>query len=316
MIRYLKHHEIDKTKWDICIRNSFNGNIYAWSWYLDIVHKNWEALVEGDYKRVFPLTGNKRFGIHYLFQPFFAQQLGIYSPQILNPQIIEDFLKAIPKHYRYVEIRLNTHNKITKNAQFNISQHRNHELDLIHTYEKLYRNYNTNTKRNLKKADAAGLTLMKNIRPEEIINLFRQNRGRTISHWNDREYNRLIKLVYAGLYKGVALVYGAYTPNNDLCAGAVFMKSHGKIVFLFSGANQIGRESQALSFLLDLVIREHAPGQYVFDFEGSDNDKLARYYKGFGSKETSYPGIHINRLQAPLRIMVKSVKKARQFTNR
>lgn len=315
MIRYLKHAEIDKIKWDKCIKEAFNGNVYAWSWYLDIVHQNWEALVEGDYIRVFPLTGNTRFGISYLFQPFFAQQLGIYSPQILNQEIVSSFIKAIPTHYRFAEIKLNTHNKVNEPSIQHL-QHRNHELDLIYNYEKLYKNYNNNTKRNLKKAADGGLTLMKNNRPEDIISLFRENKGRTISHWNDREYNRLIKLVYSGIYRGMSFVYGAYTPQNELCAGAVFMKSHGKIVFLFSGANAEGRRNQGLTFLLDAVIREFSPGHYVFDFEGSDNPDLARYYKGFGSKETSYPGVQINRLPYPLKILVKSIKKFRYYTNK
>ena len=52
MIKYLTHNNIDKTRWDECIRRSFNGNIYAWSWYLDIVHPQWEALIENNYERV------------------------------------------------------------------------------------------------------------------------------------------------------------------------------------------------------------------------------------------------------------------------
>ena len=46
---------IDKKHWDDCISKSFNGNVYAWSWYLDIVHPKWEALVENDYERVMAL---------------------------------------------------------------------------------------------------------------------------------------------------------------------------------------------------------------------------------------------------------------------
>jgi hypothetical protein len=38
MIRYVKHEDIDKKKWDDTIRHAFNGNIYACSWYLDIIH--------------------------------------------------------------------------------------------------------------------------------------------------------------------------------------------------------------------------------------------------------------------------------------
>ena len=50
MIQYLLNHQIDKTKWDATIAEC--GNIYAFSWYLDIVHPQWEALVEDDYQSV------------------------------------------------------------------------------------------------------------------------------------------------------------------------------------------------------------------------------------------------------------------------
>lgn len=307
MIRYLKHSEIDKQKWDKCIRESFNGNIYGWSWYLDIVHQNWEALVEDDYIRIFPLTGNVRMGLRYLFQPFFAQQLGIYSRSILNAEIIGTFLNEIPKQFKFIQIRLNSHNRVD-NLHLNYQIHRNHELDLIPAYERLRKNYSTNTKRNLKKADEAKLVLMKNIRPEEVVEMFRKNRGRTISQWNDREYQRLVKLVYAGIYRGQTKLFGAYTPENELCAGAIFMKSHGKIVFLFSGTTTIGRENHGLSFIIDQVIEEYASGPWVLDFEGSDNDNLARFYRGFGSKETGYPGLTINRLPLVARIAIKVIQ--------
>lgn len=308
MIRFLKHAEIDKLKWDACIKSAFNGNLYAWSWYLDIVHPEWNALVENDYERVFPLTGKSKFGLSYLFQPFFAQQLGVFSKTILNQEIVLSFIAAIPKIYRFAEIRLNTHNKLEK-ANLGVSLHKNHELDLINSYDKTYKNYSTNTKRNLKKAAQHNLQLAKNVRPELVIELFRENRGRTISHWNDLEYNRLKHLTYTGIYRGQAFVYGVYSKPNELCAGAIFMLSHGKLVFLFSGANQQAKDNHALSFLIDEIIKAYSQKQLVFDFEGSDQDGLARYYKGFGSKKTYYPGIKINRLPFLGRLALRLVKR-------
>jgi hypothetical protein len=308
MIRYLKQNEIDKKKWDTCIKESFNGQVYAWSWYLDIVHPNWNALVEDDYARVFPLTGNRKLGVSYLYQPFFAQQLGVFSPSILNPEIVNSFLQAIPAHYQFAEIRLNTHNK-TDDSIFKITQHINYELDLINTYDRISKKYASNTKRNLKKAQQSGISLMKNIKPEDVVRLFRANRGRTISHWNDLEYNRLKKLVYTAIYRGQAMVYGVYTAQNNLCAGAIFIRSQGKIVFLFSGANQQAKDNHAMTYLIDAVIQEHAPSHLVFDFEGSDNESLARFYKGFGSKQTTYPGVEINRLPFLIRHAVRLLKR-------
>lgn len=308
MIRFLVHDEIDKIKWDNCIKASFNGNLYVWSWYLDIVHPSWSALVENDYERVFPLTGKKKYGVSYLFQPFFAQQLGIFSKSILNASIVESFLNAIPKEFLFAEMRLNSHNKIERFSG-TITYHRNFELDLIRPYERIFAAYSTNTKRNLKKALQADLQWQKNIRPDDVITLFRQNRGRTISHWNDLEYNRLKQLAYTAIYRGQCLVYGVYGKPNELDAGAIFMKSHSKIVFLFSGASQRAKENHALTLLIDRVIQEFSPGQLVLDFEGSDNPGLARFYKGFGSFETKYPGIKINRMPLLGRLALRIVKR-------
>ncbi len=97
MIRYIKYEDIDKDQWDDCISHSFNGNIYAYSWYLDVVAEQWDALIENDYERVFPLTWKKQFGVKFLYQPFFTQQLGVFSKNILTVKNVEEFIKAITK---------------------------------------------------------------------------------------------------------------------------------------------------------------------------------------------------------------------------
>ena len=67
------------------------------------------------------------------------------------------------------------------------------------------------------------------------------------------------------------------------------MVSHGRITFLFSGNNALGKELQAMTFLIDQVIREFAGQPLVLDFEGSDDENLARFYLGFCSKQVLYP---------------------------
>ena len=74
MIVHLKHHQIDKTKWDNCIDVYPNGMVYAYSWYLDIMAPGWQALIDDDYKAIFPVTGFKRFGIQYIAIPIFLPQ--------------------------------------------------------------------------------------------------------------------------------------------------------------------------------------------------------------------------------------------------
>ena len=57
--------------------------------------------------------------------------------------------------------------------------------------------------------------------------------------------------------------------------------------------------------LIDEVIKEYSPGNLVLDFEGSNDASLARFYKGFGAKESSYLSLKINRLQFPHKILFK-----------
>ena len=309
MIKHLKHSEIDKNKWDECIQRADNGLIYAYSWYLDLVCNSWDALVEDDYQSVFPLTFNKKFNIHYLYQPFFAQQLGVFSQKILTTENVEEFLKLIPSRFRLIEINLNTQNKIT-NPAIPLKSSLTHELPLNDSYDILKNEYSTNLKRNIKKAIAAGVEIRNNQSMKSIIEIFRNNKGKSISTFSDKEYFILEKLINTCDSKGLATVLGAYE-NNKLCAGASFIESNNKVIFLFSATNKQAFENGAMSLLINTFIKEHAQSNLTLDFEGSNNPDLARFYKGFGAKEKIYFQYYKNTLKQPLRFGLTMYKKAK-----
>jgi len=311
MIKHLKNSEIDYNKWDECIKISVNGLIYATTWYLDLVHDGWEALVENDYERVMPLTGSKKFGIEYLHQPFFTQQLGVFSKSMLHAETVKSFIKSIPSNYKFCEFNLNSFNKV-ENVDCKVVQNKNHLLDLINEYPKIQSKYSGQTKRNLKKSEKSGLTLMKNIKPESVVKLFRENKGKEVGKWGDQDYQILMRLMHAAIYKRRGMIYGVFTEYNELTAGACFLKEKNRLIFLFSGSDEYARESAAMTFLIDSVIREHTPKQMVLDFEGSNDENLARFYKGFGAKEINYPGIQINKLSFPVRQIFQLYKKLKK----
>ncbi len=303
MITYLTHEHIDKKCWDACIAQAPNGLVYACSWYLDIVHPEWEALVEisGDkYLSVMPITNKRKYGIHYLCQPFFVQQLGVFSVNEVTTDTTEAFLKAIPSKYRLVEIRLNEHNLMDP-APKGFGLHRNHLLDLNSDYEMLFYDYHENTKRNLKKSSKYDLQLVEAVPVRKVIELFRNDRGVAVKHWGDAEYARLEHLAAVAISSSNAFVYGIKTIENDeIICGAIFLINQQRITFLFSGNSQQGKAVQAMSFLMDQVIRKFAGRPIVLDFEGSDNDDLARFYQGFGGRPVSYPSFNY-RWKNPLR---------------
>ena len=310
MIRYLTNEEIDKKKWDDCIKESFNGLVYAYSWYLDIVAEGWEALVEDDYERVFPLTGNKKMGINYLFQPPFTQQLGISSKGVLSENVVDSFINSIPAKFKFIEINLNSFNKVDA-EKYSSKPWLTHLLDLIKPYESTFKSYSTNLKRNIKKAEKSGISIMKNVKPDEIITLFRENRGKTINNLKDKEYNKLRRLSYLGIYKGLVQTYGAFSTSNNLIAGAIFLKHKEKAIFLFSGNSDEGKETAAMPLIIDNFIKDNSQKNLTLDFEGSNDPNLARFYKSFGSKEVTYPHLKINRFPGVMKLGVKIVKGLR-----
>lgn len=306
MITYLEHNAIDKAKWDALIAEC--GNIYAYSWYLDIVHPGWEALVEDDYQSVMPLTGGKKFGVNYLFQPYFVQQLGVFS-KALTPETTEAFLKAIPSKYRFAEIRLNEGNVFAEGCE-GVEYHRNVLLDLGQEYEAMHSQYHQNTKRNLAKAENGNLQVVDMVDPNDVIALFRDNRGAMIGKWGDAEYARLVDLTQAAISRDAACVLGVTEKGVGLllCA-AIFMKTEKRMTFLFSGLTEEGKQRQAMTYLLDQVIQKHARQSVTFDFEGSDDDNLARFYLGFGGREVQYPSYTFNRLSPIGKALLKVWKK-------
>ena len=307
MIRYLEHNQIDKKKWDATIEAI--GNIYAYSWYLDVVHPQWEALVEEDYVSLMPLTGGKKFGVHYLFQPYFVQQLGVFSKAPLSDEKLKEFLNAIPKKNRFCEIRLNESNTLSSDNDL-FDYHRNVLLDLNKDFKSIREHYHTNTKRNLAKAESNNLQIVDTVIPYHVVALFTDNRGALLNKWGDAEYARLTALTKVAVNKKHAFILGVTEKGvGQLLCAAIFMKTKDRITFLFSGLTEEGKQRQAMTYLLNQVIQKYANQPITFDFEGSDDDNLARFYLGFGGKEIKYPSYGFNRLSPVGKALLKLWKK-------
>ena len=300
MIKYLKHTEIDKTKWDDCLSQSFNGIIYAYSWFLDIVCPYWEGLVEGDYEFIMPLTKGRKYGINYLFPPYFTQQLGVFSKKIVSESKVVEFLNTIPADIKFIEINLNVHNNISSSS-ISTKQNLTHELSLQNSYETIFNSYYGNTKRNLKKAEKNNLIVSGNILPEDVIKMFRENKGKEVSNLKSKQYKILNALIKECASRNKLESIGITTPDGKLCAGGFFVESNGKWIFIFSCSTKETKSKGAMFLLIDSFIKKHSNRNQVLDFEGSNNKNLAQFYKCFGSKENVYLQVKINKLPALIR---------------
>lgn len=295
MIVYTKHNNINKQKWDDCIRNSSNSSIYAYSWYLDAIYKNWSALVFNDYEAVFPLATKSKYGISYIYQPFFSRYFGVFTNTNASVQLNNDFFNSIPKEFKYIEINIDEHTEITL-SDYQKKERHYQLLDLNESYDVLYKGFSENAKRNIKKAAKAGLVVNTGIAPETIVKLFRENKGGELKTLQPHDFENLLYLMNTAITKNVAETIVVYDKDNNVCAAGFFMKNHNRFTFLKSGVTDGGKSQGAMHLMFHFFIKKYAGTPFLLDFGGSSVESVARFYKNFGAKDCVYLQLKKNNL--------------------
>jgi hypothetical protein len=301
-LRYISHADIDKKKYDRCIATSPNGLIYAFSFYLDTMATNWDLLVAGDYEMVMPLPWRKKYGLHYLYQPFLCAQLGVFGKKV-NGEMVESFLKAIPNKFRLWDISLNQGNLFPVEG-FDLYERTNFILDLHPSYEALYTSYRENIRRNIKKSVDAGCTTDKGFSPSQVISLAAAYNTDKNIDW--KKQGPLIEELYRQLHsEDKAMTFGIRDGKHELLASCIFFFSHQRAYYILVGNHPNGRTLGASHVLIDFFIKENAGKDLVLDFEGSDLRNLAFFYSSFGAREEKYPGLKRNTLPGIVRWLKK-----------
>ena len=276
-IVHLKNKDIDYKLWDNCISKSKNQLIYAYSWYLDVVSPEWEALVSKDYEFIMPLPVKSRYGISYLVQPILTQQLGIFSKHDINENIVANFIKEIP--YFSYELNLNDHNFFSKALVLP-----NFVLELNQTYTQIYSSYSKNTQRNIQKASKLDLRIKENIEKETFLSFYFS----VDKHFMPPNKNILESLINKGISFDALNIYAVYSKDNKIIAGLCCLKTSIRITYLLPVSNTEGKNSSAMFFLIDYLIQRNVGNKIIFDFEGSQIEGVARLYISFGAKNSPY----------------------------
>ncbi|GAB3826156.1 GNAT family N-acetyltransferase [Pontibacter rugosus] len=316
MAHLLQHKQIDKAAWDACIEASVQGQVYALSWYLDVVSKDWQALVEqvdGKYVAVMPLPVRYKYGYSYLQQPLFCQQLGIYSRNKLTTEQITTFLDLVQKQYRYTSgYTFNTANSGPLQAIVQPDSYRllyTHYLPLNPPYEQIWKGYTRDRKYNLNKARRERIRVVQSNDIEPLVQLFKQNVAQKIyGGVADEAYQMLRQLFTALVEKGTSELLYTVSEDGDITAGGLFIFFRGYIIYIFNAANAVGRKQNGRTLLIDDIIQRNAETKQVFDFESPMVESIASFYQSFGSQPMPYYEWHYNQLPLPARLF-KNIRK-------
>jgi hypothetical protein len=316
LLRYLSNSQINYQMWDACVEASPQALIYGLSWYLDVVSPGWAGLVAeepGRYLTVMPLPEARKMGIPYLRQPFFAQQLGLFSvgQAAGGPGALDLVLHRYSLVSRYSFNTGNQNLVLPADPNLQLQQHHTHHLDLSPTYDTLYQQYSRDRKLNLSRARKAGLQVVAGTDVQPLIAMFRSEAASRIPGGvSEASYRLLESLFLKCREKGLAHLYYTRTAAGEWDAGCLFVAYAGKIIYLFNAASVAGRRRNGRSLMIDQMIRRYAGQRYIFDFESpAAVAPIIRVYRGFGALPAPFYAIRYNRLPAPIRW----VKQARQL---
>ena len=301
MIRYLSHKEIEFEKWDLCLEQASNSLVYGYSWYLNKVSPNWDALVLDDYHAVMPLTHGRKYFICYLHQPFFTQQLGVFAKAQLNQDLIIEFISAIPSKFKFIEVNLNEQNYFLS-EEYKLIKRKNYLLNLNKPYDKLVKDYNNQALRNLKKSRKQEIEL-RTIQYKEVITFYRIHKSEVTLGVKSEDYLALEGLMEVAYKRGKLFSKGVFSKSGELVACGSYLMQKGRIIFLIGTSSASGRETGAMHYLMDSMIFQFSNHKMLFDFEGSEIPGIARFYKSFGAIKTHYFRLKKNRLPWLLRLL-------------
>lgn len=295
MIRFVSHSDIDPQRWDAAIRNACFPTVLCSYSMLDVLttDKQWSALILDDYAAVMPLPERCKHHVHYLYSPFFVSQMGIFAPQPVSAQLTTDFLKAIPRRYKQIDLLMNVATDMSKVDAHTLSLI-SHRLDLNQPYEQLYAGFSQNTQRNIKSARKQNLQLtIGEPIVDDIIRMFRDSKGADSAvHYKDNDYATLKVAAQKLKAQNRLDVLGVRNADDQLIAGALLVRDYQRLWFWFSGRDNAFAQSKSMFFLLDEYIRQQAQTSYILDFNGSMNENVARLYKSFGGQPYTIPMVN------------------------
>jgi hypothetical protein len=303
-IRFVKYKDIDRTKWDQCIDNSTSGIVYATSWYLDQICSHWDALILGDYEYVMPLVNKRKYGIRYIYQPFFNQQLGVFSKRSIESELTDQFLEVIPKQFRFIDMNLNLGNTI-KAINYSLKQNTTYHLNLRSNIGEIRNAYHSNTRRNIQKAIQQNIQIRQVSDIEDFLRFTAENLSLKSPEIKKAHYSALEKVISFALANQSGELLGAWDSEDNLIASVFFVRSNQTVIYLAASSNQSGTEKSAMFLLIDTFISQNAEKDLILDFEGSNIQGVARFYAGFGAIPKTYYSVHQNRLPKLLRIFKK-----------
>ncbi len=297
MIYYLRHKEINLSKWDKAIDKAVNSNIFSFYWFLNLATDNkWDAVIVDDYDIVVPVPFFTKFNNTICYLPRLIPVLGFYYHKTLTSSLLLRIIESIKANVKACKLSINKYNSRLPKNLLDITAKDYYILDLIYGYQQLYRNFTPSVQSSVAQINREGYYFNNYIDPKGIIKfLIEQN------YFDDLtliEKVRNILLIAKDKHRlGISAIYDKYSTLNGVAVYLTFKEY--AYLFLLSLKKDI-RDKNTVNLLTTGLINNIIESLSLRNMSLVVYPKLLRYdlsefYGPFGFKVMKYYDLYFNQ---------------------
>lgn len=287
--------------------NVFSGRVNRYGIYTDN-----DRLMGGFY-----LYNDRKYSLNFFRDPLYTPNIGPFlKVDAQNPTTImntwkealtlmADFLDSID--YSIISCSLNM-NVIDMQPfiwkKFKVIPGYTYLLDLSQSVDELWQRLSKVRKNEMKKAESDGLIVKQTddyecIRELVLKTFSRQNR--------DIERHYLNKILFEFANKDNSYAYVVYKSSLPIAGTLCVYKNHTAHALMGGYDNNHTHRGATASVDWACIKHAHGMGIKCFDLEGSMNQNIERYFRGFGGQLTPY--YRINKAKLPIEILMKFFRR-------
>lgn len=297
--RYIKRSALDKSRWDLIVRDDPNGSLFATTFFLDVMSDGWDAIIYGDYDALLPLPVRVRWGYRYVHTIPFCGPLAVYGPAASHINI-NAMLGAIPPGIIRCDVNIWTDDPFPDG--WAAQPRTNYMLDLSEGYSVIRSQFHSSCRNLLNRGLSEGLHIEHGFPIASQVSLAGTHGG--LGRTSGRDIIRFQRLCEQWPDYGHIYSLAVTSPTGHAVAGAVFLRSHQQLHYLLGWSSREGRRENASRFLIDHIIRMHAGQPITLDFEGSDISGVAQFFSSFGAVPKQYLLLRRDNMPTAVKILM------------
>jgi hypothetical protein len=297
VLEYEKLSKEEKSSFDLLTAKI---NLYQQLWFIALLaDQKVKIFIFGEYETLLFVPYRSKFGMQYAYMPSFLQKLSFIGSQ----KGVDPILNELISHLRFGEICFEN---LNSSAHFELQRDRkNYVLKLNNPYHNLSLGFSENHRRNCKKAKNLDVNLATNL--TELVAIFKTEK---LNSFTDKKMDEIIRklkdIETSEKLNGMLEIYNAN--DGAKTVSSILIIKFNEVIYYLLGTSQKTNKSlstKGLFRLFDFLIEKYADTNLTLDFEGSDISGIARFFKGFGAKETNYCFVKWNRLPFPFKLLKK-----------